>query len=535
MAKQLLYDVDARQKLTTGMEQLARAVRCTLGPTGKNVILDKSFGGPHSTKDGVSVSKEIELPDPFENMGAKIINEVATRTNDKVGDGTTTAVVLAESMMREGRKYVAAGVDAFAIQRGIRKATDCAVQALREQAIAIKKYDEIRQVGEISSNSDELIGKLLADAFEKVGQDGVITLEESKGVDTHLELVEGLQYDKGFISPYFVTDPGEMVAEYEDPWILFHEKKLTDLQAFLPVLEMVARAGKPLVIIAEDVEGDLLAAMVINKLQGVLPVVATKAPGFGDRRKNLLEDMAILTGGKLVSEDLGLSFENLDESWFGTARKVTVSKDRTTIIQGGGKKKDIRDRIAQLDSQIEQTTSTYDVEKLTERKAKLAGGVGILHVGGRTEAEMKERKDRADDALHATRAAVEEGIVAGGGTALVRTLEALEDLRVRGEEKFGLKIVRHAVTAPLRQMAENCGLDGHEVLSEVKAQKNPRTGFNARTGEYENLVKAGVIDPVKVTITALESAASITSLNLATDVMVTDVEDKSEPVEGAQT
>ncbi len=535
MAKQLLYDVDARQKLTAGMEQLAKAVRATLGPTGKNVILDKSFGGPASTKDGVSVSKEIELPDPFENMGAKIINEVATRTNDKVGDGTTTAVVLAEAMMREGRKYVAAGIDPFAIQRGIRKATDCAINSLREQAIAIKKYDEVRQVGEISSNSDELLGSLLADAFEKVGQDGVVTLEESKGVDTYLDIVEGLQYDKGFISPYFITDATQMVAEYDDPLILFHEKKLSDLQAFLPVLEQIAQLGRPLVIIAEDVEGDLLAAMVINKLQGVLPVVATKAPGFGDRRKNLMEDMAILTGGKLISEDLGMSFDKIDSSWFGSAKKITVSKEKTTIIQGGGKKKAIKDRIEQLDAQIEQTTSTYDVEKLTERKAKLAGGVAILYVGGRTEAEMKERKDRADDALHATRAAVEEGIVPGGGTALVRALDELDYLKAKGEEKYGVQVVVKAVSAPLRQLAENCGLDGQEILSEVRALKSAKSGYNAKTGEYENLVKAGVIDPVKVTITALESAASIASLNLATDVMVTDVEDKGDPVNGAQT
>jgi chaperonin GroEL len=534
MAKQILYDVDARNKLTEGMAQLAQAVKSTLGPTGKNVIIDKKFGSPSSTKDGVTVSREVELPDPFENMGAKIINEVATRTNDKVGDGTTTAVVLAEAMMREGRKFVSAGIDAFAIQRGIRKAVSAVVDSIRDQSIAIKDFDAVRQVGEIASNHDPLIGKLLAKAFESVGDDGVITLEESKGVDTHLEIVQGLQFDKGYISPYFITDPAEMLTEYRNPYILFFEKKLTDLQGFVPVLELAAKSDKPLVICAENVEGDLLAALVINKLQGVLKVVAIKSPGFGDRRKSLLEDMAIMTGGKLVSEDLGMSLDQIDESFFGTAKKVTITKDRTTIIEGGGKKKDLAERIEQIDSQIEQTTSTYDKEKLTERKAKLAGGVGILHVGGRTETEMKERKDRADDALHATRAAVEEGIVPGGGTTFIRAITALDDVRSRGEERYGVEIVRKALIAPLDQIATNCGLDGKEIVTEVRNKKG-REGYDAKNGEYTSMVKAGIIDPAKVTITAIESAASIAGLNLTTDVLITDVPDKSEPAAGAQT
>ncbi|MBI4583386.1 MAG: chaperonin GroEL [Planctomycetes bacterium] len=532
MAKQLLYDMDARQKLTSGMGRLAKAVSATLGPTGKNVILEKKFSKPVSTKDGVTVSREIELPDPFENMGAKIINEVATRTNDKVGDGTTTAVVLAEAMMREGRKYVTADINPFVIQRGIQKAVYKAVEALRAQAEKVKNYEEVRQVGEIASNFDPSIGKLLADAFEKVGKDGVITLEESKGVDTYLDVVKGLQFDKGYISPYFITKPQTLSVEYENPYIFLHEKKLSNLREFIPVLEKIAVSGKPLVIIAEDVEGELLAALVINKLQGVLKVVAVKAPGFGDRRKALLEDMAVLTGGKLVSEDLGISLEHVDLSYFGGAKKVTVEKEKTTIIEGAGSRKAIDDRIDQINAQMAQTTSTYDKEKLTERKAKLAGGVGILYVGGRTEMEMKERKDRANDALHATRAAVEEGIVAGGGTALIRALEALSDLKAKGEESYGVEVVRKAMEAPLFQIAENCGLDGREVVCEVKNRKG-REGFNAMTKEYENLFKAGIIDPVKVTVTALQNAASIAGINLTSDVLITEIKKKAKAESGA--
>ncbi len=532
MAKQLLYDTAALAKLNAGMDTLARAVSATLGPTGKNVVLQKSFSGPVSTKDGVTVSREIELPDPFENMGAKIINEVATRTNDKVGDGTTTAVVLAEAMMREGRKYVTAGVSPFAIQRGIEKAVERVIEAVRGQAIRVKDYDDVRKVGEIASNSDELIGKLLAEAFEKVGEDGVITLEEGKGVDTYLEIVQGLQFDKGYISPYFITNPEKMTVELEQPLILLHEKKLGDLRAFIPVLEKVASSGRPLLIVAEDVEGELLAALVINKLQGVLRIAAVKAPGFGDRRKALLEDMAILTGGKLISEDLGVSFEAVDQSYFGTVKKAVIERDKTTLVEGGGTKRAVQERVAQINAQIEQTTSTYDKEKLTERKAKLAGGVAILHVGGRTETEMKERKDRADDALHATRAAIEEGIVPGGGVSLIRAIDALDEVKGRGEERFGIDVVRKALEVPLRQIADNCGLDGQEVVVEVRNRKG-RDGFNAAKREYENLVKAGIIDPAKVVVTALQSAASIAGLNLTTDVMITDIEKKESAVSGA--
>jgi len=469
MAKQILYDVNARQKLTDGMEALARAVRVTLGPTGKNVILEKKFSRPHSTKDGVTVSKEVELPDPFENMGAKILNEAASKTNDKVGDGTTTAVIFADAIMKEGRKALAAGVHPLDLRRGINRAVEKVIDALKAQAIPIKNYDEVRQVGYIASNSDAQLGGLFADAMEKVGKDGVITIEESKGFDTRLDVVQGMQFDRGYISPYFLNKPKTLTAEYEDPWILFHEKKLSNLQDFIPVLEQVARTGRPLLIIAEDVEGELLAALVINKLQGVLKVVAVKAPGFGDRRKALLEDMAILTGGKLISEDLGVKLEGIDASWFGTAKKVVVDKDKTTIVEGGGSKKAIKDRVEQLDTQMEQTTSTYDKEKLTERKAKLAGGVAIIYVGGRTEAEMKERKDRANDAMHATRSAVLEGIVPGGGVAPLRAQGALDELKVKGDERLGVQCVRKALEVPLRQIAENCGLDGGEVVAEVSA------------------------------------------------------------------
>ena len=531
MAKQILYDMNARQKLNAGMDTLARAVKATLGPTGKNVILDKKFARPHSTKDGVTVSKEVELPDPFENMGAKIINEVATRTNDKVGDGTTTAVVFAESIMREGRKYLAAGVHPIHLREGIRKAVAKAVENLRAQAIAVKSYDEVRQVGYISSNSDEQLAGLFAEAMEKVGKDGVITIEESKGVDTRLEVVQGMQFDKGYLSPYFINKPKSLSVEYENPYILFYEKKLSSLRDFVPLLEKVAIGGRPLFIIAEDVEGELLAALVINKLQGVLKVVAVKAPGFGDRRKALLEDMAVLCGGRLISEDLGLSLDKIEVSDLGSCKKVVIDKERTTIVDGSGAKKDVKARVDQLNSQIEQTTSTYDKEKLTERKAKLAGGVAIVYVGGKTETEMKERKDRATDALHATRAAVLEGIVAGGGVAALRAQEALATLKVKGDESYGVECVRRALEAPLRQIADNCGLDGGEILVEVKARKG-REGYDAYTGKYCDLVKAGIVDPVQVTITALENASSIAGLNLTTDVLVTELKKENRPVAG---
>ena len=517
MAKQILYDIDARQKLTSGMEILARAVRATLGPTGKNVILDKKFSKPHSTKDGVTVSKDVELPDPFENMGAKILNEAASKTNDKVGDGTTTSVIFANAMMVEGRKALAAGVHPLDIRRGIQKAVDCACEALKAQAIPIKSYDEVKQVGYIASNLDLQLGGLFAEAMEKVGKDGVITIEESKGVDTRLDVVQGMQFDRGYISPYFINKPKSLTTEYENPWIFFYEKKLSSLQDFIPVLEKVATAGKPL---------------VINKLQGILKVVAVKAPGFGDRRKALLEDMAILTGGKLVSEDLGMKLEGIDSSWFGTAKKVVIEKEKTTIVEGGGAKKAIKDRIEQLDVQMEQTTSTYDKEKLTERKAKLSCGVAIVYVGGKTEVEMKERKDRATDALHATRAAVLEGIVPGGGVAPLRALAALETLRVKGEERFGVDCVRKALEAPIRQIAVNCGLDGGEILVEVKARKG-HEGYDAFGGKYTDLVKAGIIDPVQVTINALQNAGSVSSLNLTTDVLITELKKGKKPAHGA--
>jgi len=534
MAKQILYGHEGRQKLAEGMQKLARAVRSTLGPSGKNVILQKSYSGPVSTKDGVSVAKEIELPDPFENMGAKILGEVATRTNDKVGDGTTTAVVLANRMIEEGRKYVAAGIQPTDLRRGIEKAIAKAVEAVREQAIPVKKREAVRHVAYIASNSDETLADLLADAMEKVTSDGVVTIEENKGTDTYLEIVQGLQFDKGFISPYFMTDPRELKTEFENPYIFFYEKKISDIASLVPVLEKIVSTRRPLLIIAENVEGEALAALVVNRLQGVLQVCAVKAPGFGDRRRNLLEDMAILTGGTLISEDRGMSFEAIGLEHFGTAKKVIVTKDKTTIIEGAGKKSAVEQRIAQINAQMEQTTSTYDKEKLTERKAKLGGGVAVLYIGGHTETSMKERKDRATDALHATRAAIEEGIVPGGGTALIRALPALEELKVRGDEEFGVEVVRHALEEPLRLIAENAGLDGGEVVAEV-AERKGSVGFNALRGEYEDLIKAGVVDPVKVTVTALENAASIAALNLSANTLITEVKDKADPVAGAET
>ena len=534
MAKQILYDVRGREKLMAGMELLAKAVRSTLGPTGRNVILDKKYSKPHSTKDGVSVSKEIELPDPFENMGAKILNEVANRTNDKVGDGTTTAVVLADRIIEEGRRSLAAGVEPADIRRGIDKAVETVVEAVREQAIPIKSPKEIRAVAHVASNGDDVLADMIADAMEKVGKDGVITIEESKGTRTYLDIVKGMQFDKGYISPYFITNPKTLSVEYEDPYIFFYEKKLSSIRDFIPVLEKVAASGKPLIIIAEDVEGELLAGLVINKLQGVLKVAAVKAPGFGDRRKNLLEDQAILTGGQLISEDLGVAIKNIDIGVFGRAKKVIIEKEKTTIIEGAAKKGAVQERVDQLNAQMEQTTSTYDKEKLTERKAKLAGGIGILYVGGHTETEMKERKDRATDALHATRAAVEEGVVPGGGVALLRALPSLEGLKVRGKEEHGVEAVKAALEEPLRRIAENSGLDGGEVVAEVLDRKG-NVGYDAKNGEYTDMVKAGIIDPAKVVITAFQNAASAARVNLTADVLVTEVKKKTEPVPGAVT
>ena len=534
MAKQLLFDLKGREKLATGMDTLARAVRSTLGPSGRNVVLDKSFGSPVSTKDGVSVSKEIELPDPFENMGAKILNEVANRTGDKVGDGTTTSVVIAERMLHEARRYLAGGISPVDLRRGLERAVSRAVETIEELAIPVNDYKDVRHVALVSSNADTLLADLLADAMKKIGEDGVITIEESKGTETYLDLVQGMQFDKGYISPYFVTNAETLTTEYEKPYILFFEKKLSNLAELVPFLEKIHVAQRPLVIIAEDVEGEALAALVINKLQGVLPVVAVKAPGFGDRRKNLLEDMAILTGGKLVSEDLGVSMEQVGTEYLGSAAKVIVERDKTTIVKGAGAKSAVQDRIAQLDVQMEQTTSTYDKEKLTERKAKLCGGIGILYIGGHSEVEMKERKDRADDALHATRAAVEAGIIPGGGTAYIRALAALETLKGRGDERFGIDIVRDALEEPLRRIAENAGLDGGEVVAEV-AESKGNVGFDARKKTFTDLVKAGIVDPAKVATTALQSAASAAAVNLTAEVLITDIPKKTDPAHGAVT
>ena len=533
MAKQLLYDLRGREKLTAGMKILARAVHSTLGPTGKNVILEKSFSSPTTTKDGVMVSKEIELPDPFENMGAKILNEVASRTNDNVGDGTTTAVVLANAMIVEGQKYLAGGVHPNDLRRGMEKALNKVISTLRELSVAVKNYKDVWNVAYISSNSDELIADLLAEAMEKVSKDGVVTIEENKGTETYLELVRGLQFDKGYISPYFITDLKTMTVEYEDPVILFYEKKLSNLQEFIPFLEKVTAISKPLVIIAEDAESDVLSALVINKLQGLLQSVAVKSPGFGDRRKNLLQDMAILTGGTLISEDLGIGLDGIELSHLGAAKKVVIEKDKTTIIRGAGKKAKVQERIDQINVQMEQTTSTYDKEKLTERKAKLVEGIGVVYVGGHTEIEMKERKGRATDALHATRAAIEEGIVPGGGTAYIRALEALENLKARGDAQFGVEVVRAALEEPLRRIAENGDLDGGEVVAEVTERKGS-AGFDARKNEYTDLLKAGIIDPTKVTITSLQNALSAAVLNLTTDVLITEIEKKKEAVQGAE-
>ena len=534
MAKQLLFDTNGRDKLSAGMGTLARTVRSTLGPTGRNVILDKTYGKPSTTKDGVSVAKEIELPDPFENMGAKILAEVASRTNDNVGDGTTTAVVLGNVMVEEGRKYLAGGVHPRDLRRGMERALKVVINAIRELSVPVRNYDDVRNVALISSNGDEQLADLLSEAMDKVGKDGVVTIEENKGTDTYLDLVQGLQFDKGYISPYFVTDPATMSVEYENPLILFYEKKLGNLQEAVPLLEKVAQAGRPLVLIAEDVEGDLLTALVVNKLQGVLPVVALKSPGFGDRRKNLLEDMAILTGGMAISEDLGLTLDKVEIDQLGSAKKIIITKDKTTIVEGAGKKAAVSARIEQLDSQMEQTTSTYDKEKLTERKAKLAEGIGVLYIGGHTETEMKERKDRGTDALHATRAAIEEGIVPGGGTAYLRALVALESAKARGDEQFGVEIVRAALEEPLRRIAENGGEDGGEIVADVYESKGS-VGYDARAKTMCDLVKAGVIDPAKVAITSLQNAVSAASLNLTADVLITEVEKKTQPVHGAVT
>ena len=527
MAKQIKFDADARQKILAGVEKLSAAVTSTLGPSGRNVILDKKFGSPQITKDGVTVAKEIELADPFENMGAQMVREVASKTNDVAGDGTTTATLLAESIYREGLKNITAGANPMALKRGIDKATDALVDAIAKLAKKVKSAEEIAQVATLSANGEEAIGNIISEAMDKVGKDGTITVEEAKTLETTLDVVEGMQFDKGYLSPYFVTDPEEMECVLENPYILLFEKKISNLQDMLPVLQSVAKTGKPLMIIAEDVEGEALATLVVNKLRGSFQVCAVKAPGFGDRRKAILEDIAILTGGKLISEDLGIKLENVTIDMLGSAAKVTVDKDNTTIVKGKGKSADISARVALIKRQIEETTSDYDREKLQERLAKLAGGVAIIKVGAATEAAMKEKKDRVDDALHATRAAVEEGIVPGGGVAYLRCQKAVEDLELTGDEKVGANIIARAIEAPLRKLVNNAGQEAALVIATVKGKKGAE-GYNVRTGEYGDLLKCGVVDPAKVTRSALQNAASIAGLLLTTDCMVTDIPEQKE-------
>jgi chaperonin GroEL len=536
VAKQLLFDDQARAKMLKGVEKLANAVAVTMGPTGRNVIIDKSFGGPTVTKDGVTVSKEVELEDRFENMGAKLVNEVASKTSDIAGDGTTTATVLARAIFKEGLRNIVAGSNPTAVRRGIDKAVDAAVAHLRSIAKAVSKKEEIAQVGAISANNDKEIGDLLADAMEKVGKDGVITVEEGKGTDTTLELVEGMQFDKGFISPYFINRPAEMDCELNDAYILIYEKKISNIRDLVPILEKISTSGKPLLIIAEDVEGDALAALVVNKLRGVLNICAVKAPGFGDRRKAMLADIATLTGGTFISEDLGIKLESVELSHLGRAKQITVDKNDTTIVQGAGKQADIQTRIQQIRNQIEATESEYDREKFQERLAKLTGGVAIISVGANSEADMKQKKARVEDALHATRAAVEEGILPGGGVALVRCKEAVEKARssAKGDERIGVDIILHCLAAPMKQIADNCGIDGSVIVDEV-SQKGTNIGYDANAGEYVDMYKAGIIDPLKVVRSALGNAASISALMLTTEALVTnfDKEDKKTKIEGA--
>ena len=527
MAKQIKFDAEARQKILAGVEKLSAAVTSTLGPSGRNVILDKKFGSPQITKDGVTVAKEIELADPFENMGAQMVREVASKTNDVAGDGTTTATLLAEAIYREGLKNITAGANPMALKRGIDKATEAVVGAIAKIAKKVKSAEEIAQVATLSANGEEMIGNIISEAMDKVGKDGKITVEEAKTLETTLDVVEGMQFDKGYLSPYFVTDPEEMECVLENPYILLFEKKITNLQDMLPVLQSVAKTGKPLMIIAEDVEGEALATLVVNKLRGSFQVCAVKAPGFGDRRKAILEDIAILTGGKLISEDLGIKLENVTLDMLGSAAKVTVDKDNTTIVKGKGKSADISARVALIKRQIEETTSDYDREKLQERLAKLAGGVAIIKVGAATEAAMKEKKDRVDDALHATRAAVEEGIVPGGGVAYLRCQKAVGDLELTGDEKVGAAIIARAIEAPLRKLVTNAGQEAALVIATVKGKKGSE-GYNVRTGEYGDLIKCGVVDPAKVARTALQNAASIAGLLLTTDCMVTDIPEKKD-------
>jgi chaperonin GroEL len=532
MAKQIVYAENSRQAILRGVNQLADAVKVTLGPRGRNVVLEKKFGGPNITKDGVTVAKEIELKDPLENMGAQMVREVASKTSDVAGDGTTTATILAQSIFREGVKAVAAGANPMALKRGIEKAVEVAVEEVKKLSKSISG-DMIAQVGTISANSDTTIGNIIADAMKKVGKDGVITVEESKTMVTELTTVDGMQFDRGYLSPYFVSDAERMECVLEEPYILIHEKKISNMKDLLPVLEQIARSGKPLLVIAEEVEGEALATLVVNKLRGTLNACAVKAPGFGDRRKAMLEDIGILTGGKPIMEETGIKLEGVRLEDLGKAKRVTVDKDNTTIVDGGGTQKTIEGRIKQLRAQIDETTSDYDREKLQERLAKLAGGVAVIKVGAATETEMKEKKARVEDALHATRAAVEEGIVPGGGVALLRASKVLHTLKIAGDEQIGVDIVRRACEEPLRQIVANSGTEGAIVVEKVRTNDNANWGYNAQTDQYEDLVKSGVIDPTKVTRTALQNAASIASLMLTTEAMIAEIpEKKSAPAGG---
>ena len=531
-AKQLEFDEKARQTLLRGINKLARAVSATLGPKGRNVVLDKKFGSPTVTKDGVTVAKEIELDNPYENMGAQMVREVASKTSDAAGDGTTTATVLAESVYREGLKYVTSGANPIGIQRGVQKAVDAGVAQLAKISKKVKDKDEIKQVATVSANWDPAIGEIIADAMDKVGKDGTITVEEAKSIETTLDVVEGMQFDKGYLSPYFVTDSESMETRLTDAYLLIFEKKITSLKDLLPLLEKVAKVGKPLMIIAEDVEGEALATLVVNKLRGTLNVCAVKAPGFGDRRKAMLEDIAILTGGRCITEDLGIKLENIQVEDLGKAKSIVVDKENTTIVEGSGKSSAIQGRVGQIRRQIEETTSDYDREKLQERLAKLAGGVAVIHVGAATETEMKEKKARVEDALHATRAAVEEGIVPGGGVALLRCVPAIKKVEsANDDEEIGVKIVQRAVEEPLRALAANAGEEGSLIVQEVKKRKSS-DGYNVATGKYEDLVKAGVVDPKKVTRTALQNSASIAGLLLTTECLITEIPEPEKPAPG---
>ncbi|MEZ5755801.1 MAG: chaperonin GroEL [Paracoccaceae bacterium] len=532
-AKDVRFDTDARDRMLRGVNILADAVKVTLGPKGRNVVIEKSFGSPRITKDGVSVAKEIELADKFENMGAQMVKEVASRTNDEAGDGTTTATVLAQAIVKEGMKAVAAGMNPMDLKRGIDMATTKVVEAIKAASRPVKDSDEVAQVGTISANGEAQIGRFIADAMQKVGNEGVITVEENKGMETEVEVVEGMQFDRGYLSPYFVTNADKMIAELEDAFILLHEKKLSSLQPMVPLLEAVIQSQRPLLIIAEDVEGEALATLVVNKLRGGLKIAAVKAPGFGDRRKAMLQDIAILTGGQVISDDLGMKLESVTIDMLGRAKKISINKDNTTIVDGAGDKKEIEARVGQIRNQIEETSSDYDREKLQERVAKLAGGVAVIRVGGMTEVEVKERKDRVDDALNATRAAVQEGVIVGGGVALVQAGKVLAGLKgANSDQEAGIAIVRRALEAPLRQIAENAGVDGAVVAGKIRESNDVTFGFNAQTEEYGDMFKFGVIDPAKVTRTALEDAASVASLLITTEAMIADKPADKAPAAG---